>query len=317
MSAKQQLDVGNALSTPPAIFDYSNASYLKQAITKWPSCAPPTGGSSSFVAVNLEAKAISRNPDAGTVTPLTDISQGSTNMCSAFAFAQGYTVKFALQTPNGIIPQLSPVYAYYLQRVEECSTTGVCPCPTCPTDTCASKCDPPCVDCGSYLLSAGSIYGTGVCTSTDWPLSTPMNANPTPAARLKSKNQRVSSLECVPVDSSLANSLMVHLSKEHPIIVFLNITDANLKWMQALVDSSTSDTTPAISSPSVQFPYVAGDAVTSGHVVCVVGYDAASDAFIIRNSYGFKWGAQGRFTILRKHATSALIHEASAIVSVL
>jgi hypothetical protein len=308
-AAQDQLTAGNVLTAPPAIFDYSNAAYLKAAITKWPSCDAPSKPTATAASVDLEAIATQRNGDM----PLVDVTQGDTNMCSAFAFAQGYSVKYALDGKSGsIVPQLSPVYAYYLQRVEECSTTGVCPCPKCPADTtCTSTCDPPCVDCGSYILSAASIYGAGVCTSADWPLSTPMNTQPSQAARKAAANQRVAGLTCVPVDAS---SIRAHLAAGNPVILFLNITDAQLKWMQALVNATTSDTNPAVTSSAVQIVYVPDDKATAGHVVCAVGY--TSDVLIIRNSYGFKWGAQGRFAIPLPSVVPQFIHEAAAITMV-
>lgn len=309
-AAQDQLTAGNVLSSPPAIFDYSNAAYLKAAVTAWSSCeAPPKPATPAAATVDLEAIATQRNGDM----PLMDITQGDTNMCSAFAFAQGYSLKYALDgKPGSIVPQLSPVYAYYLQRVEECSTTGVCPCPKCPpSTTCVSTCDPPCVDCGSYILSAASIYGAGVCTAADWPLSTPINTKPSPAARKAAANQRVAGLTCVPVD---AGGICAHLAAGNPVILFLNITDAHLKWMQALVNASVSTTNPAVTSSAVEIVYAPGDKATAGHVVCAVGYTA--DVLIIRNSYGFKWGAQGRFAIPLASVVLAFIHEAAAITMV-
>ena len=315
MAVADQYAAGNVLTTPPSILDYSNASYLKRAVTAWKTCAATSDLTSvPRTSVDLEAVAASRNPDAGsTDTPLVDITQGSSNMCSAFAFAQAYTVKYALLNPGGIVPQLSPVYAYYLQRVEECTTTGVCPCPKCPTGvTCVSTCDPPCVDCGSYILSSTSIYGTGVCTSLDWPLNTPINTNPTAAARKKAAGQRVSNVNCIPVDDSFADAVLAHLVAEHPVIVFLHVTAAIEKWLQSMVNRAA----PASALPTILFPTVGTDAVTAGHVVCIVGYDATADVFIVRNSYGFKWGAAGRFAIARSAMTADQVEEAAAVVAV-
>jgi hypothetical protein len=312
--SKQQLDNGVPLSSPPALYDFSNAQYLKKAVTVWPSCAVPFTTPPGFdKTIDLEQLGATR---AGLTssTPLQDITQGASNMCSAFAFAQGYSVKFALANAGKITPQLSPVYAYYLQRVEECTTTGVCPCPSCPSGlTCTSKCDPPCVDCGSYLLSATSIYQVGVCTSFDWPLTQEINAAPSDAARRAAAAQRVSTVKCVPVDDNLAASVYWHLSNESPVVIFMNVTPTILNWMQGLVSATVSDTSPAVTTTLVPFP---SDSPTSGHVVCVTGYDAAADVFIVRNSYGFAWGAQGRFGIRRTDLNPTLIHEAAAIVSV-
>jgi len=306
MSAtEEQLAAGNALTAPPAIFDFSDASYLKMAVTSWPSCSPLGGLPPTVTStIDLESKG---------GFPLADITQGSSNMCSAFAMAQAYTVKYALQTPGGVFPQLSPVYAYYLQRVEECSTSGVCPCPSCKdgSATC-TKCDPPCVDCGSYLLSASSIYGTGVCTSLAWPLTTDLNMPPSEKARKRAGDQRVSTLVCVNVGDSLASDVILHLSNGNPVVVFLKITSAILQWMQTMVDRAVDVAKYA----TVVMPVVQGAASNEGHVVCVVGYDPTADVFIVRNSYGFKWGAQGRFSIRKSDFTGNLIHEAVAIVAV-
>lgn len=314
MSAAAQYAVGNVLSAPPAILDFSNAAYLKRAVTGWKTCtAPSPSNPPPRTTLDLEAVAAIRNPDAGSAsTPLVDITQGSSNMCSAFAFAQAYTIKYALLHPGGIVPQLSPVYAYYLQRVEECTTTGVCPCPKCPAGVaCASSCDPPCVDCGSYILSATSIYGTGVCTSLAWPLNTPLNTAPTQAARKKAAGQRITNVNCIPLDDSFADSVLAHLQAEHPVIVFLNVTAPIEKWLQSMVNRAA----PASAVATVLLPTVGADAITAGHVVCIVGYDATADVFIVRNSYGFKWGADGRFAIARAAMVAAQIEEAAAVVA--
>jgi hypothetical protein len=316
-AVRDQYAAENVLTTPPAILDFSNASYLKRAVTTWKTCIAPNDSTASATAstsIDLEALAASRNPDIGsTLTPLVDITQGSSNMCSAFAFAQAYTIKFALLHPGGIVPQLSPVYAYYLQRVEECTTTGVCPCPKCPSGvTCVSTCDPPCVDCGSYILSATSIYGTGVCTSLDWPLNTPIDTTPSATARKKAAGQRISSVNCIPVDDSFADSVLTHLLAEHPVIVFLHVTDSIEKWLQSMVNRAA----PASATATILLPNVGTNAVTAGHVVCIVGYNATADVFIVRNSYGFKWGANGRFAIARAAMTADQIEEAAAVVAV-
>ena len=40
-----------------------------------------------------------------------------------------------------------------------------------------------------------------------------------------------------------------------------------------------------------------GESVLGGHAVLAVGYDDAGQRFIVRNSWGNKWGQKGYFTI--------------------
>ena len=132
--AAQQALAGGATQTPVAIYDFSDAAYLKAAVTQWASCAGPAPAAAVAQSINLETLAAAAHPEActaSTATPLADVTQGSTNACSSYAFAQAYTLAYALQHTATPVPQLSAVYAYYLQRVEECSTTGACPCASC------------------------------------------------------------------------------------------------------------------------------------------------------------------------------------------
>jgi len=47
----------------------------------------------------------------------------------------------------------------------------------------------------------------------------------------------------------------------------------------------------------------AGDKVVGGHAVLAVGYDDSKQWFIIRNSWGDKWGIQGYFTLPYAYVT--------------
>ena len=319
-ATQQQLATGTHLGAPTGIYDYSDNAYLKSDITKWPSCLDPSTASTADMSagrvINLETTAVTSVPSLSTsvptpITPLTDISQGSTNMCSAFAFAQAYTIKYAIDKKT-IPPQLSPNYAYYFQRIEECTTTGVCPCLTCPISKCASQCDPPCVDCGSYLLSALSIFTVGVCASASWPLTQSINDTPSDAARAAASH-RISTAICIPVDSAFPSSVIAYLQQLSPVIVFLNISKQSMAWMQGLVNATLSSSNPNLTDVAVQFPFKSTDAITAGHVVVIVGYDPTANVFIVRNSFGFQWGAQGRFTIRYSDMIGQFIQQATAI----
>lgn len=314
------------ISVPASIWDFADQQYLKKPWPTLTTCStspPPAPVSSAAVhlttgpEVNLETLAVNRNPGLGPITPLADINQGSTNACSSFAFAQAYTIAYALAHPGRILPQLSPIFAYYFQRVQECTTTGVCPCPTCPVgSSCPSHCEPPCVDCGSYILSATTVYAGGVATSQQWPLSSPLNAAPSPTARQGSINQRITKTACVPVtpasEKTMASSIHAHLLAGHVVIVFINVTPSDMAWMQSMLNRSDA-TLADVMWPG---PSTSSEKSADGHIVCVVGYDPTLDGFIIRNSYGFSWGAQGRFVIPSSQMGSPLIHDATAVITV-
>lgn len=313
----QQQMAGSALGMPPAIYDFSDAAYLKDVITTWPTCAPVASAPrAQNTSINLETQAAKAHPEACLAlpnTPLADINQGSSNTCSSMAFSQAYTVKFALQYPvPATVPQLSPVYAYYLQRVEECTTTGVCPCTACRAPTCTNKCDPPCVDCGSYLESAATIFRKGVCTSASWPLTVPLNTPPSSGARA-SALYRIDGFQCLPVGDAFNQSVLASLNSGNPVVLFINLTDASTKWLQSLVAWPGVD----LFTPAVAIPNVDSVQVTAGHVVAITGYNAQANVFIVRNSFGFNWGVDGQCNIPWDRMGPPLAHSAVAITSVL
>jgi len=252
---------------------------------------------------------------------LADITQGNTNMCSAFAFSQAFTILAALQlSPGDTPPQLSPVYAYYFQRVQECATTGVCACPSCTPTSCTTPCAAPCTDCGSYLAAALSVFATGVAPSSVWPLTSGMNVEPSAAAVAAAAGQRITEWACINNTAGAPAAVLAHLTLGHPVVVFLELTPAMETWMTGLVGWAQGTSPTALENAAVQLPaYTApgtGNPSPVGHVVVIVGYSPLSDVFIVRNSFGFSWGAQGRFTIPRAALTPPMLHTAVAVAVV-
>jgi len=47
------------------------------------------------------------------------------------------------------------------------------------------------------------------------------------------------------------------------------------------------------------------ESVVGGHAVVIVGYDTATQRFIIRNSWGVSWGQSGYFTIPFEYVLNA------------
>ena len=315
-----QKDAGVPLADSAAVLNFTEQTYLKRAITQLSGCVAFTGPAAAGVVaadghIDLEttAAAAAGLPPT-TTTPLANVTQGSTNMCSAFAFAQAYTIKYALQH-TAAPPQLSPTFAYFFQRVEECKTTGTCPCPSCKvgSSTCTS-CAPPCVDCGSYVQSALTVYMGGVCASTAWPVTQPMNEPPTASARDAAPVHTVVTYRCITLDSVLAA-----LRAGAPVVVLLSLTPAAITWLKALVNYAPPSRSTLETDSGVVFPGAgrsSGAAEPLGHVVLITGYSPRTKRFIVRNSFGFAWGSNGRFTIQDTDMTATNIAQAVAILDV-
>ena len=211
-----------------------------------------------------------------------NVSQAATNMCSAFAFSQAYSLRHALQYPNTNTPRLSALFAYYFQRIAECTQTKTCTCP----DT--GACDPPCLDCGSYMNTAQAVFATGVCLASDWPYTTPLNTTPTPYAIGRSKAHRITKTTCVAAGN--VGETQRALQDKCPVVVFLNMTPDQKTWMAAAAASVASRI------EDVTLPAFSGTPSTVGHFVTITGTHA-SGAFLARNNFGRSWGFEGRFLI--------------------
>lgn len=286
--------------------------YALHPIVAWSSCVSPVAKLPS-ISVDLEARATANLPSY--VPLFADVSQGSTNMCTSLAFAQAYSLTYALQhsaadfaAPNAAVPQLSAMYAYYFQRTEECATAKVCACPTCSTNPlCKDPCAPPCVDCGSFLRSAATVYSNGVCISAAWPFDlSQLNVQPSATAIANAALFRVTALQCVDTTGNLAATVATLLQNNTPVVVFLNMSSAQVAWMEAQTAGLASSLSSAVMPPLGTS--AAASVSTVGHVVLVDGYDASRQLLVLRNNYGFGWGYKGRFCIAAADFTSALVH---------
>lgn len=286
--------------------------FLRSPVLTWQGCVsakgsgpppPHAAAAPGRPVVDLETQA------AAIIGPtrrlFADVSQGTVNMCTSLAFAQAYTLKYCLQhtpedfkDPAATVPQLSAVFAYYFQRVEECRTFGVCKCTLCAQrDTCTDVCNPPCIDCGSYLLSAATVFANGVCISACWPYSKvqtgDLNTPPDVQARENALAFRIPALSCIAGDAATAYNMVRALAQGQPVVVFVNLTPAQVAWMQAQQLPSSGDPADLIMPEYVPGPTSA----LVGHAVLVDGYVAASDVFLVRNNFGLAWGSKGRFAM--------------------
>lgn len=291
---KQQIKSGSPVGNTDAIVTTQN--YLK-AIPATPleSCTFSGTSGASTAPLDLEST-------AGISFP--NVSQGSTKMCSSMAFANGYSLKYALQFPKTPVPVLSALFAYYFQRIDECvqSKNKVCSCPD------SGSCDPPCVDCGSYLNTAAAVFSTGVCQTTEWSYTMPLNSTPSRAAVQQSTKHKVSSTACVATNAAAISEA---LDAKHPVIVLINMSSVQMKWMSATVYSVAAALKDVVLPPFNP----KSKEETFGHVVMVCGR-TADRHFIARNNFGSTWGYQGRFLIPFDQCTDKQLFRCLAVVDV-
>ncbi len=301
-------------STPTAAVP-SSMYFLRSPFLVWKSCVDSDPGSATSAGAGVVTATMATGPAmvdleqkaqaiVGDRTLFANVSQGAVNMCTSMAFAQAYTLKFCLQsTPAQFksaaakVPQLSAVFAYYFQRVEECKVSGVCPCTQCAQiNSCTDKCNPPCVDCGSYLLSAATVFSNGVCLSAAWPYSkipADMNTLPDANARRNALAFRVTGLTCVTVDKGLPASVVAALTMSDPVVLFVNLTPTQVRWMTAQQLGSSEP--PVMPAFTVRDGGASG--TTVGHAFMIDGFDRSRQVFLARNNFGLSWGANGRFLV--------------------
>jgi hypothetical protein len=308
-----------------------------------------------------------------------DWSQQSTNMCSSMAFMNVYCLLAQMQRAKeesgdsggssssssgsgsgigndggaegavdaevgeGGVP--SATYAYYWQRVNECTAyEGTCKCPS------SGQCQPPCLDCGSYLRSAADVFGRGVAPITAWPLTTAlsaMNTTPSIGAERVATLKTLTTVECrvspqspvsAPLDTStampssslslsgIANAMLNMLTEErHPIVAFFTLNATQAAWMESVMNRSVAPSCDALFD--VILPTAGnrgadnvGGAALHGHVMVIDGVvrNIASQLLyvIVRNSFGLAWGVQGRCLVAANALNPSLIHSWVAVQAV-
>jgi C1A family cysteine protease len=132
-----------------------------------------------------------------------------------------------------------------------------------------------------------SINRFGVCAETLWPYDISRFAiRPSPAAFSAAVLHKSLNYQSVPQDLSTMKSVLVGgVTGNNPLPIVIGFS---------VFDSFES--TDVANSGIVNLP-AASEQMIGGHAVLIVGYDDASQRFIVRNSWGFNWGQSGYFTI--------------------
>jgi C1A family cysteine protease len=198
--------------------------------------------------------------------------QGQIGSCTANAIAGAIEFDLKKQKLTDFVP--SRLFIYYNERDMEHSV---------PSDSGAQIRD-----------GVKSVNKLGVCPETEWPyVATPADPTtnlfppgskpaqrPTPACYTDALKKQVLSYQSVARGLSQMRGC---LADGYPFVLGFTVYDA--------FESAAVAQTGVLNMPT------SSEQVVGGHAVLAVGYDDVAQRFIIRNSWGSKWGIKGYFTM--------------------
>jgi C1A family cysteine protease len=189
--------------------------------------------------------------------------QGQLGSCTANAIAAALQYDQRVQKEPRVMP--SRLFIYYNERLIE--------------GTLAS-------DAGAMIRDGvKSVAKVGACPEKVWPYSDNTRAHPAPfqkkpsaAAYAEALKHQVLSYQRV---AHNLTAMKACLAERFPFVLGFTVYDSfeDQAWW---------------STGKMPMP-VHGEGAIGGHAVLVVGYDDASHSFIVRNSWGPKWGRRGYF----------------------
>eukprot|EP01083_Nonionella_stella_P080534 221365_1 len=187
-------------------------------------------------------------------------NQGKLGSCTANAIGGGFEFELLRQDLKDFTP--SRLFIYYNERKMEDSVDQ---------------------DAGAEIRDGiKSINLQGVCHEDDWPYDiAKFTAEPTRECYLSAKGNRCLKYERV---SQKVDHLKAVLCEEKKPIVFGFLVHESF-------ESEEVAKTGEMPMPGDE----GSDPVLGGHAVAVVGFDDEKKVFIIRNSWGPEWGAEGYF----------------------
>jgi C1A family cysteine protease len=198
--------------------------------------------------------------------------QGQLGSCTANAIAGALQYDQRTQKEPRVMP--SRLFIYYNERKIEGTVQS---------------------DAGAMIRDGiKSVARVGVCAETLWPYSddtaetpAPFQKPPSAAAYADAANHQALSYQRV--SHSLA-SMKACLAENFPFVLGFTVYDSfeNQAWW--------STGRMPIPGP--------GEGVLGGHAVLAVGYEDASQSFIVRNSWGPTWAQKGYFFMPYLFATS-------------
>src|SRR4051812_44253753 len=197
--------------------------------------------------------------------------QGQIGSCTANAIAAAIEFEQIKQR----LPEFTPsrLFIYYNERTMEGTS--------------------PSVDSGAQIRDGvKSVANLGACPETSWPYDDAnKNQAPCPACAYAKKPSATAFAEAAKhkikvyqrLNSGQLSSLKGCLASGYPFIFGFTVYDS--------FESAHVAKTGVLSMPA------SNEHVVGGHAVLAVGYDDSTSRFIVRNSWGPRWGMKGYFTI--------------------
>jgi C1A family cysteine protease len=195
------------------------------------------------------------------------VDQGELGSCTANAIAGAHQFEQLKQSENAFAP--SRLFIYYNERSIEGTVDQ---------------------DSGAQIRDGiSSIASQGVCPETEWIYDvTQFAVQPSPQCYTEALQHKAIQYLRVPQDS---RSIRGCLAYGYPIVFGFTVYDSFESEMVA-------------KSGVVNLPGP-GESVVGGHAVVLVGYDTATQRFIVRNSWGADWGQSGYFTMPFEYVLNA------------
>jgi C1A family cysteine protease len=186
-------------------------------------------------------------------------NQGRLGSCTANALAGGLQYLLKKQRRRSFMP--SRLFIYYNERVVEGHVDQ---------------------DSGAMLRDGIKVLNRwGACTETAWPYDILRFAQkPSPACYAGALKHQLLKYERMDQD---LNQLRGCLAEGLPFVFGFSVYSSFM--------------TPAVARTGVGQLPGPQDAPQGGHAVLAVGYDDASQRFLMRNSWGKGWGQKGYFTL--------------------
>jgi C1A family cysteine protease len=162
---------------------------------------------------------------------------------------------------------LSRLFVYYNERVIEHSVNQ---------------------DSGAMLRDGiKTLAKQGVCTEARWPyLISQFTKKPTPTCYKEALNRQIISYQRL----ATTDEMRACLADKFPFVFGFSVYES--------FESQEVAKTGVVPMPKV------GEKQLGGHAVLAVGYDDAKKQFIVRNSWGPKWGIAGYFMMPYKYLAS-------------
>lgn len=181
-------------------------------------------------------------------------SQYELGSCVGNAIANAYELQLRRLHPAEFI-ELSRLFIYYNARYIEGTTL---------------------FDAGAYIRSGlRAVKKYGVCSEVMWnydPLK--FDDRPSIEAYTDAKSRTISQYTRLMGYADVIRSL----NSDTPVVIGVDVYDSFLNLTKE--------------DPTVKLPR-AGDKSAGGHAMCVVGYDLEARMFLVKNSFGTDWGADG------------------------